>query len=268
MRRRSMVAIIGVSALLLAGAATGITLAAVYTNPSENYAFNGSSSGTEEPFQTFSIAHYFHGGTGADSSHAYEIANPIELRNLSKLQARGLIAAGTYFKLLNSFTWSGDDLTPIGADSSHAWAGKFDGGGKVIHGLQITASGSYGGMFGYVDGGEVQNFVLSAPKLTTSGASTSGFAVGYLKAGSACTKIGIYGGTEYLKCRAVMELGGATTNANCIVGSGSATKLNFIPSVTANLDVETAKTFATATTAGTYNLWLDGASVRNGERPS
>ncbi len=259
MKKRLLAMILISSAVLTAGVATGVTLAATYTNPVESYTFDGSTN----DFQSFSVAHYFHGGTGASAGAAYEISSPIELRNLSKLQEAGLIADGTYFKLVNSFSWSGASLTPIGS-SSKPWKGNFDGDGKTIHGLVVNASGcTYSGMFGYMNGGSVQNFILSAPQLTTTGASTVGFAVGRVNSGT-CTKIAVYGGTANLKCRAKLVLGGATTSANAIVGAGTSTCINFTNSVpNTNLSAATAHTYASATTAGTYYLWLNGGTVTN-----
>ncbi len=256
--------------LLLVGGLTafGVTYAtSYYQKPAESYSFDGDA----QNIQVFQIKHYFHSGTGADSSHPYEISNPIELRNLSKLQSLGYIADGTYFKLVNSFTWSGADLIPIG-DTSHAWKGHFDGNGKVIHGLSIDATGlTNSGMFGYVNGGTVENFILSAPTLTTTVASYAGFAVGNLNAGT-CTKIGIYGGTSNLKCRATLVLGGkANGGGNTIVGKegdgSTSTCQNYLTSVAgATLTAATSKVYTNSgndITAETYNLWLNGASVAN-----
>lgn len=262
MTKGKLLLLTSIAVVSLAAVATGITFAA-YTAAPKGYTFDGEA----ESFSVFSIDHYFHGGTGTKDD-PYLISNPIEMRNLSKLQAMGAILASSgdsicnHFKLSNSFTWSGVDLSPIAADSDHSWKGVFDGDGKTIHGLSINATGSYAGLFGYVNGGEVKNFILSAPELTTSGTSTAGFAVGTIASGTV-TEIGVYGGTSNLKTRAKMVFGGATTSAYAIVGSGSPTKINFLSSVeNANLDTPTTYTYtATKASAASLYLWLNGASV-------
>ncbi len=69
--------------------------------------------------------------------------------------------------------------TPIGT-SANTFKGTFDGNYHVISGLYIS-SGSYAGLFGYVNGGTVKNLVVDG---SVSGSSNVAGIVGYLNAGT------------------------------------------------------------------------------------
>ncbi|WP_300814382.1 fimbrillin family protein [uncultured Bacteroides sp.] len=59
--------------------------------------------------------------------------------------------------------------TPIGTDSSNAYTGTFDGGGKTITGLTVTTDGENAGLFGYIGrGGTVKDVTLEGVQITTT----------------------------------------------------------------------------------------------------
>ena len=60
---------------------------------------------------------------------------------------------GTLNRDGSSFT----QWTPIGNSDNRAYTGTFDGGNHTISGLYYDGSGDYAGLFGYVNGGRVQN---------------------------------------------------------------------------------------------------------------
>ena len=79
--------------------------------------------------------------------------------------------SGEFFKLTADIDLLGEEWTPIGSSSSHAFQGTFDGGNFTVSGLSIS-SGSYVGLFGYLkEGGTVKN-------LTVEGNVTGDFNVG------------------------------------------------------------------------------------------
>ena len=69
--------------------------------------------------------------------------------------------------------------TPIGT-SSNPFKGTFDGGNHVVSGLYID-TGSNIGLFGYVDGGTVQNLTVQGE---VKGSSAAAGVVGYLNGGT------------------------------------------------------------------------------------
>ena len=68
-----------------------------------------------------------------------------------------------------------DNWTPIGSYSNR-YTGTFDGAGHTISGLKVSSTGSYVGLFGYVDGGTVKN--LNLANVSVSGNDYVGGVVG------------------------------------------------------------------------------------------
>ena len=68
-----------------------------------------------------------------------------------------------------------ENWTPIG-NTSYPYTGTFDGGGHAISGLQVSG-GDYVGLFGYVNGGTVQNVNLT--NVRVSGSDWVGSVAGY-----------------------------------------------------------------------------------------
>ena len=57
---------------------------------------------------------------------------------------------GKYFRVENDIDMNGYKFTPVGADWAHVFAGQFDGNGKTISNLNVSAKG-YAGLFGRTD---------------------------------------------------------------------------------------------------------------------
>ena len=83
-------------------------------------------------------------------------------------------------KLMTNITLSGA-WTPMGT-SSNAYTGTFDGNGKTISGLSITATAANAGLFGCVNGATIKNFTLAGT--LSSGYDNTGSVVGYAKGSS------------------------------------------------------------------------------------
>ena len=133
--------------------------------------------------------------TGSGTSDVpYQIANKTDLETLRNNVNNGTDYENTYFVQTTDITLSGA-WTPIGADASHPFKGRYDGGGYTISGLTVTiTSGQYAGLFGYVKGGEYQgseanthlgevhDVVLQNPAITVTANSSDQYAgavVGY-----------------------------------------------------------------------------------------
>lgn len=104
---------------------------------------------------------------------------------------------------------SGSEWTPVG-DATNAFAGTFDGQGKIISGLSITSgAGGYKGLFGN-NTGSVKDFTISgsigsADAYLTSGFDNIGGAVGYNNG----TVSGVTGNVKvYVKTNAIYAVGG------------------------------------------------------------
>lgn len=227
---------------LSAGAAVGFTVAGY--NNSKNYIFN-SSVASSERMTVRDIAHYFADGTqylnGNESTGAaaypFFISSPTHLRNLAKLWNMGAITNGYYFKLANSFNWSGDPMEPIGT-STKSWQGFFNGNCHTITGLEVEATGAYAGMFGVIGGntaGRVVDLCLSSPTIDCKPSSATNVTVGFLAGKVNCTEavkavsgIMIYGGNEN-------SVDGATPTPNELVKRATI-KANSYATVTSSAD--------------------------------
>jgi len=128
-------------------------------------------------------------------TNPYQISTPAQLTKLAKLVNAGDTNYNSkYYKLTadidlsgygasNTNFNSGKGWVPIGNDDSNAFQGTFDGNGNTITELYINDSGrDYAGLFGYVNGGTVQN--LGVAEETVSGASYVSGVAGFLNSGS------------------------------------------------------------------------------------
>ena len=119
------------------------------------------------------IAPEFAEGEGTEDD-PYLIHDGTELAYLAQLcNANGALTQGKYYKLANDIYLNEDVLTdeytlngkprnawtPIGKDDSHKFQGVFDGDNHYITGVYVP-SGSYSGLFGYVDGAVIRNLSL------------------------------------------------------------------------------------------------------------
>ncbi len=119
------------------------------------------------------IAAEFAEGEGTEDD-PYLIHDGTELAYLAQLcNANAALTQGKYYKLVNDIFLNEDVLTdeytlngkprnawtPIGKDDSHKFQGVFDGDNHYITGVYVP-SGSYSGLFGYVDGAVIRNLSL------------------------------------------------------------------------------------------------------------
>jgi hypothetical protein len=131
---------------------------------------------------------YFHGvGTNEDP---YQISTAGQLAKLAEL----VNAGDTNYKDKNykltadldlsdyGIKWSnGKGWMPIGTDTN-SFEGTFDGKGKKITGLFINRTEQNIGLFGFIDGGTVQN--LDLEKLSITGGDSVGGVAGHVGGGS------------------------------------------------------------------------------------
>lgn len=171
-------------------------------------------------------------GTPADDG-VYEISTAKELRDLAHLIADKQSDYGTArkasYRLTKDIDMSGiTDMVPIGANSSNAFAGTFDGGGHRIYNLNLVpaegASGNYWGLFGRVADATITD--LTVEGTVTSGGAYVGGIVGLVASGAAiencvnrCTVTYTGTATAYGVGGVVGHAGGKATKGTPSVGS-------------------------------------------------
>jgi uncharacterized protein (TIGR02145 family) len=75
-----------------------------------------------------------------------------------------------HYKLANNINLSGyASWKPIGISTANSFKGVFDGNGKIISGLAISASTNFQGLFGYIVGGTVKNLGVENIFINASG---------------------------------------------------------------------------------------------------
>ena len=171
-------------------------------------------------------------GTLADDG-VYEISTAKELRDLAHLIADKQSGYGAArkasYRLTKDIDMSGiTDMVPIGANSSNAFAGTFDGGGHRIYNLNLVpaegASGNYWGLFGRVADATITD--LTVEGTVTSGGAYVGGIVGLVASGAAiencvnrCTVTYTGTATAYGVGGVVGHAGGKATKGTPSVGS-------------------------------------------------
>lgn len=265
--------VVGLIAILSIGAVVGTSVAVTYatsyyTPEPETYTFDGSS----ENITTFSIAHYFRGGQGT-SEDPFLISSPIEMRNFAKLQNSGLITSSYYYKLFNSFNWTGAAMEPIGT-STYPFAGKFVGNSKTISGLAVSANQTSVGVFGVVSGADIHDFVLSGPSITCLKASSyAGFVCGTASTATTITNVYVCGGSQGFAHRAKMIAGASgsiTVTAPYLVGQTAnftVTTSGFVTSVdstTTYVSRETGDASFTISSGTTKTFYTKSTGIQVG----
>lgn len=159
-------------------------------------------SGQDVTLPYYINGQYFAGGDGTSSS-PYGIATAVQLAKLAELVNTGSLPyaeTGIYYRLTADIDLSGyqsgEGWVPIGGDFGHAFKGNFDGGGRVITGVYSKRSEIYNGLFGYVNGGMVQN--LGVVGASIKGASNVGGVAGSIDGDSTvqnCYVTGVVSGT-------------------------------------------------------------------------
>ena len=175
---------------------------------------------------------------GIESS-PYQIADDIGLRKVGTGKDGYTLLA--HYKQTADIPLSGT-WTPIGADSTTAFAGSYDGDGYTITGIAITATTTNQGMFGFINnGGVVRNLGLVGIDISSGGTYIGGITGQLVGSGSKvenCYVTGSLTSTNSSNGRVggvVGHLSGGTVNG-CFVtatlkgtaGSGSTTILGGI----------------------------------------
>lgn len=110
--------------------------------------------------------HFLGAGTYSDP---YQIGTAAQLTKLAELVNAGdtnyndkhyKLTAGISLSTYGRNWNSGKGWIPIGTDDVNGFKGSFDGNGKKITGLYINRTKDYIGLFGYLDGGMVQDLGL------------------------------------------------------------------------------------------------------------
>ena len=100
-------------------------------------------------------------GTDYDTSTEFTIADAGDLAQFAVMVNGGKDFSGKTVKLTNNIDLENQEWTPIGTNDKKPFTGIFDGNGKTISGLSISASTStYTGLFGAF-AGDVKNLYVS-----------------------------------------------------------------------------------------------------------
>lgn len=197
----------------------------------------------------------------------YKISNGAELAYLAQKVNGGESYSGEYFKLTNDIQLNeldengmpkaadGQDKafpwTPIGkfvkSSNKQPFSGIFDGDGHTISGLYINLTGSYKsnskgkvyqGLFGYVEGGTVQNLIVTGSVAVKNTYTTKAVDVSYIGGIVGYTdgtvqNCGFYGTISAKKVKSSTELDCSDNNGG-VVGYGEATNCWYFRTDTEN----------------------------------
>lgn len=152
-------------------------------------------------------------GNGTSES-PYEISKAEELAEFRDIVNKG--SADAHAKLTKNITLSSENWTPIGNDDDTAYTGAFDGCGYKITGLKIKDSLTSAGLFGYLNGGTVENLTLDGVSITqiSDPIDYAGGIAGYSTSGKAinCSVAGEISGDEV---GGIFGAADGTTVENC-----------------------------------------------------
>jgi hypothetical protein len=143
--------------------------------------------------------------SGQTATGDYTISTLAQLNTLASTVNAGTTYSGSTFTLTADVSITASSWTPIG-DSSHDFAGSFDGGNKTITWSGSTTGSSYWGVFGY-SSGEISN-LNAAGTLTLTG---SGSYVSPL--------VGYSSGNVYNCHSSVAFTAESMDNVGCVVGT-------------------------------------------------
>lgn len=132
------------------------------------------------------------------------IASKEDFATLSDNVNNGICYNGVYVKQTADININGVDI--VGYDLKHSFAGNYDGGDFKITGVELSATASNIGVFGYVKFAGFKNVNVSKPKITQTGTSNNnvGGLIGYS-----------YGDLSIDRCAV---LGGAISNQGGNIG--------------------------------------------------
>lgn len=172
------------------------------------------------------IAGLFAGGDGTPTN-AYQIGTAAQLQNLAHAVQLDWGARFAYYKLTATVDLAGQPMPVIGT-SSHPFGGVFNGQNYQIQNYAVTANSDYVGLFGYIDGGTVQNLTLTAGTINGSIYNYVGALVGYATGVTTLSHItvtlgGTVSGTQYVGGLAgYLNTSTGTIVVDCNVGGGGA----------------------------------------------
>ena len=118
---------------------------------------------------TLKVAFDYSNWSGKGTTEApYVIGSVKALNLLSNYLDMGYSTRGLYFSLSEDIEFGETDtFTPIGTQSK-PFEGMFDGGNHKVSGINYSGDSQYAGLFGYVDGGMIENVILENCKFETS----------------------------------------------------------------------------------------------------
>ena len=102
------------------------------------------------------------------------INNCAQLAYLAQQVNSGTDYTGKYFKLTDDLNLAGKKWTPIGAEYSKPFKGKFDGNNHEIFGLKVEIDDWNVGLFGCINSGSVKNVRICSGLVKTSGSCAGG----------------------------------------------------------------------------------------------
>lgn len=156
------------------------------------------------PFQmvTFADDTYcpFTGGSGT-SADPYQIASSYDLQILSELVADSDEATAkqysqAYYVQTKDIELKNVSFVPIGTHPGIGFSGSYDGNYYTISNLDIDTAGSYIGLFGWVNGGSIENLSVYGNVATTetdSGVALIGGVAGEICDGASVTNCSFNG---------------------------------------------------------------------------
>ena len=111
---------------------------------------------------------------GNDADKPILINNCAQLAYLAQQVNDGYSYENTYFKLTDDLNLAGKKWTPIGAEYSKPFKGKFDGNNHEIFGLKVEIDDWNVGLFGCINSGSVKNVRICSGLVKTSGSCAGG----------------------------------------------------------------------------------------------
>lgn len=174
----------------------------------------------------------FTGGSGT-SADPYQIASSYDLQILSELVADSDEATAkkysqAYYEQTKDIELKNVSFVPIGTHPGIGFSGSYDGNYYTISNLDIDTTGSYIGLFGWVNGGSIENLSVYGNVATTETSSGAAFIGGI--AGEICD------GASVTNCSFNGTVTTDGSNAGGVVGqvvrSGSVTECYFNGTVT------------------------------------
>ena len=163
-----------------------------------------------------------------------------------------MIAGSVYYQLTADIDLDNAAWTPIGTSGSQTFKGNFDGNKHKVSGMIVT-SGEYRGLFGFIDGGNVQNLGVEG---SVSGGYTSGGLVSRLAGGSV---INCYSAVNvngfHSQGGLVGSVEGGSSIINCYT-TGEVSGLMTVGGVVGGFDWSSSVTncYATGAVSGTWGV--------------